>query len=264
MDALIGRIWGRLQAYFSGPTLAVFGPIFIHYLVFIFWSSLGLYLTYDRKQGLYPEKKIQPNARTMHKADLIKCLKSIAVNHLLWVWLPGLLSYYALVKRPSLLATRRSLPTAAKLFYETIICFLFQEVGFYWTHRWLHSPWLYGRIHKQHHEFTSPISINAEYAHPLEFVLSNVFPAILGPLVLKTHTFTNCVYTGLGMMLTCTQHSGYTSRFLPWPFSANFHDYHHSHFNSNFGTLGLCDSLFGTARPVTYSKEQQKRLQDSV
>lgn len=260
VDKFIVRLWEHLQSKYSGATLSVFAPVIIHYVTFLFWSSLGLYLTYDRKQGLFPDNKIQPGARTMNREDLIRCVKSIAFNHLLWVWIPAVVSYRAILKRPRLSTSSRPVPSALRIGLELVGCFLAQEVAFYFSHRMLHSPYLYGKIHKQHHEFTAPTSINAEYAHPLEFLLSNLLPAVLGPLLMRSHTITNCSYTLLGISLTCTQHSGYTSRFLPWPFRANFHDYHHSHFTCNFGTLGLCDSLFGTAsKHLTYSKEQRQQ-----
>jgi len=29
-----------------------------------------------------------------------------------------------------------------------------EDTGFYWVHRWLHTPWAYAKIHKVHHEYT--------------------------------------------------------------------------------------------------------------
>lgn len=50
---------------------------------------------------------------------------------------------------------------------------IWQEITFYYSHRWLHTPSMYGRVHKLHHQFTAPIGAAAEYAEPLEFIVSN-------------------------------------------------------------------------------------------
>lgn len=55
-----------------------------------------------------------------------------------------------------------------------------REITFYYSHRLLHHPYLYKRIHKKHHTWISPIAIAAAYCHPLEHVVSNVIPIALG------------------------------------------------------------------------------------
>jgi sterol desaturase/sphingolipid hydroxylase (fatty acid hydroxylase superfamily) len=52
------------------------------------------------------------------------------------------------------------------LMYWIVNRFLVNDFLFYWAHRALHHPKLYGRIHKQHHLFKQTIGIAAEFAHP--------------------------------------------------------------------------------------------------
>uniref|UniRef100_A0A1I8J2R8 Fatty acid hydroxylase domain-containing protein n=1 Tax=Macrostomum lignano TaxID=282301 RepID=A0A1I8J2R8_9PLAT len=59
------------------------------------------------------------------------------------------------------------------------------KILFYYCHRWLHSPSLYKRVHKLHHEWQAPVAAVAMYAHPVEFLLSNLLPVMAGPLLLN-------------------------------------------------------------------------------
>ena len=48
--------------------------------------------------------------------------------------------------------------------------------------RLFHHPLIYKYIHKKHHEWTSPIGIVADYAHPIEHVVSNITPMYIGKI----------------------------------------------------------------------------------
>ena len=90
--------------------------------------------------------------------------------------------------------------------------------------RLFHHPRLYRYIHKIHHEWTAPIGIVAIYAHPLEHLLSNMWPVILGPLVMGSHIATAWMWYSLALMTTINTHSGYHLPFMPSP---EAHDFHH-------------------------------------
>ncbi len=46
--------------------------------------------------------------------------------------------------------------------------------------RLLHHPRLYKYVHKRHHEWTAPIGWVAVYAHPVEHIISNMLPPVMG------------------------------------------------------------------------------------
>lgn len=73
-----------------------------------------------------------------------------------------------------------SLPGTLELIWQISFCMVCEDTCFYWGHRLLHHPKLYSKIHKKHHEFYSTVSFAAEYAHPLEFCLTNVLPSFVG------------------------------------------------------------------------------------
>lgn len=119
-----------------------------------------------------------------------------------------------------------------------------EEIGFYYAHRMFHeSTFLYKTFHKQHHEYTAPIGISARYAHPVEDVLANVLPVFMGPLVTGSPLVFWWIWLLIGLASTVTSHSGYHLPFMP---SGEFHDFHHLAFNTNYGALGLLDSLHFT------------------
>jgi methylsterol monooxygenase len=151
------------------------------------------------------------------------------------------------------------LPSGRECFFNMIGMIVFNEVTFFYGHWALHQKVfginLYARIHKQHHEFTSPVGLVASYCHPIEMLLSNAMPLTFGAIIFRVHGFQVMVWTAFAVFGTQFHHSGYR---LPWLFGVehqpNFHDYHHEKFNCCFGNVGVLDKLHGT------DKEYQEHM----
>ncbi|CAJ0944109.1 unnamed protein product, partial [Mesorhabditis belari] len=135
----------------------------------------------------------------------------------------------------------REVPSWLTIIRDMILAIFVEEFGFYYTHRLLHQPFFYKRIHKIHHRWTAPISITSVYCHPLEHALSNLTPVLLGPTLVGAHVVTFWIWFTVAVTSTTISHCGYD--FLSW---APQHDYHHAAFNENFGVLGLLDTIHGT------------------
>lgn len=117
---------------------------------------------------------------------------------------------------------------------------------------------LYTRIHKIHHEFRAPIAMAAIYAHPLEFLVSNLVSIEIGPrkhsmntgliflVVCHSHLLVNMAWFTIATVGTISHHSGYQRFWQIGGLDPHFHDYHHYSFIWNFGTLGILDRLHGT------------------
>jgi sterol desaturase/sphingolipid hydroxylase (fatty acid hydroxylase superfamily) len=114
------------------------------------------------------------------------------------------------------------------------------EVGFYASHRLLHTRALYKAVHAKHHEFSAPFALAAVHAHPLEHLVSNVAPISLGPLLLRSHPATAAAWACIAIFSTCGAHCGYS---IPWLTRSPFHDHHHAVFTENFGVLGAVIGL---------------------
>jgi sterol desaturase/sphingolipid hydroxylase (fatty acid hydroxylase superfamily) len=122
---------------------------------------------------------------------------------------------------------------------------LVAEAAFYVVHGLLHySSFLYQTIHRVHHRFPAPTAMACVYAHPLEFVVGNVFPVFLGPILTNAHPATCYLWFALAMLGTCKGHCGYRLFGVCDP-----HEDHHRWYRYNYGAMGLLDPLLGTTPP---------------
>lgn len=63
--------------------------------------------------------------------------------------------------------------------------FLFLDLLFYWSHRLCHVPWVYVRVHKQHHEFHESVGFAHSYAGLVEGFFVNGAPMIAALVALR-------------------------------------------------------------------------------
>ncbi len=81
-----------------------------------------------------------------------------------------------------------SFPSYFEIIWQYLFCLVVNDTLFYWSHRMLHHPAIYSKVHKIHHEYVNSIALCAEYAHPFEYIFGNVIPSAAGFTILGTRT----------------------------------------------------------------------------
>jgi len=129
-----------------------------------------------------------------------------------------------------------SLPDSKVLLLTMIFCTLCETFVTTTTHAILHHPRLYPHIHKIHHEHVTTVCISTEYAHPIEYIVGNIIPISVGPMLLgkHIHLYTMMLFFGFRILMAAEDHSGYsfswsTSRLMPFMTDPDYHNFHHSH-----------------------------------
>ena len=119
-------------------------------------------------------------------------------------------------------------------------CGLIVDFWFYWTHRAIHHPLVYKHIHKFHHRFKAPTAVASMYANPIEFAIGNLLGVVFGPYLTGAHPYTAYFWVVNALWSTGGSHSGYLF------FDCETHDWHHEHFDYQFGVMGMWDAICGT------------------
>lgn len=235
---------------FTDTTVAILGLFAIVHSVY--WIVGGYFLLVDftgRPKWMH-KYKTQPGKNEPVDFGRVKeVFMIISLNQ--FVAVPFTIGYLYLLKWIGC-DFSRTMPSIFELIRDLIVCMFVEEIGFYYTHRILHLPFLYKTVHKRHHSWTAPIGVTAAYAHPFEFFFSNLIPLAVGPMLCLSNIITVWVWWAVATIVTIIHHSGYHLPLLPSP---EFHDFHHLRFTGNYGVLGILDWFHATDREFRKSKQ---------
>jgi len=157
----------------------------------------------------------------------------------------------------------KEIPSWSVILPQLLFFLWMEDFTLYWSHRALHTKWLYAKIHKVHHEYKAPWSCLALYSHPLEIIFGNVLPSISGPILIQSHIMVSMLWFAIRIIITLDVHSGYSfpwslEHWLPIYAGPHHHGTHHEKFIGNYSSsLVYLDWLLGT-RTQDYADRRPK------
>ncbi|MGV3624174.1 MAG: sterol desaturase family protein, partial [Archangium sp.] len=128
---------------------------------------------------------------------------------------------------------------------------LVHDTFFYWSHRLLHHPALFARVHSVHHRSHTPSPFSALAFHPAEAVLQGIWAIPLFFLPIPTAVW--LAFALAAITINVVGHCGV--EVVPrrirerwsWLNFTTTHDLHHQRVRGNYGLyLSLWDRVMGT------------------
>ena len=142
---------------------------------------------------------------------------------------------------------------------SVLLYLLAHDAWFYWTHRWMHLPALFRRVHAVHHASRPPTAWAAMSFAPAEALTGAVvIPALV--LLIPIHVAALGAVLAIMTVMGVTNHMGW--EIFPrwtrgWLISASHHQRHHERYRSNYGLyFRLWDRLCGTDAGVAELRER--------
>jgi sterol desaturase/sphingolipid hydroxylase (fatty acid hydroxylase superfamily) len=146
-----------------------------------------------------------------------------------------------------------------------VLIIVAHDAYFYWTHRWMHEPKVFRRLHRTHHLSAAPTQWAAySFSVGEAFMQAGFLPLFL--LAVPTHESTLFIWMAHQVMRNVAGHCGVelepktwlASWWGRWFTTTLHHDMHHEYGRFNYGLyFAWWDRWCGTEHP-----EYRKRLAD--
>jgi lathosterol oxidase len=136
------------------------------------------------------------------------------------------------------------------------VMLVLHDTLFYWTHRAMHTRWLFGLMHRVHHQSVHPTAFAAYSFHPTEALAEAlIVTAII--YIVPTHPLAFLIFQTISTAYNVYGHCG--REFFPegtathplgrWLNTSTAHALHHGQGRHNYGLyFSVWDRLMGTAR----------------
>ncbi|KAI3637746.1 hypothetical protein MIR68_004395 [Amoeboaphelidium protococcarum] len=242
----LDALWSRIaDKYFDDSNdqflLMVVGGFSVTSLAY--WVAAAVYTALEFWPGA-SQYKLQPERKTSWQD-----IKSAAVNVLrnqLVVNLPLTILYWLVMTRVDW-SLSQPFPTVWRLILNILVIATVDEVLLYFFHRLCHTQQFW-RFHKIHHQFKSPTGTAAVSAHPVEHLLVNTLPMLVGPMIMRSHFALVIIWICAAQIAAIHAHCGHKYPSMDTP---ALHDMHHRVGYCNYGPFGVLDRLFGTYKQPT-------------
>jgi sterol desaturase/sphingolipid hydroxylase (fatty acid hydroxylase superfamily) len=134
-----------------------------------------------------------------------------------------------------------------------VIVYMWGDAHFYFTHRLLHSTWLYKNVHKEHHESFNPTPFSGLSMHWFESMVYFSSAPLLAMAGVPLWLF-RLMAKGL-IVFPLEGHVGYGT----WAVESSYNHYiHHAKFDYNYGSSPLWDHVLGTDYKIAKMKKKAK------
>jgi 4-alpha-methyl-delta7-sterol-4alpha-methyl oxidase len=265
VPAALHAMWPQLVRLCGGTSFGamVWGTLVLHVAVWLVVNTYYAAIYYWRPRAIERYKIAsrpwpwhgEPADAAAFWARTRRTVAQIVFNNLV-LSLPLAAASASLNKQHNSIALE-DWPSTATFVWQIALFTVVEDTVFYWSHRTLHTPWLYRKVHAQHHAYKDTVSWAAEDAAPLEFVLGNLLPFIAGPQLVRPHMAVMYAWLLLRIWATHEGHSGYchpTSIWLVLPFAGRGrdHELHHAKVRGNYGSsFAFWDRWMGTEIDAT-------------
>ena len=220
----------------------------VRYLIFS-GAAFLLFYVIKKKDWLY--LKIQqkwPSAKNI-STEIKYSLLSIAIfallkTFLIWAYLQGWTQ----------MTTDFSEIGWGPFIIGTIGLIFLHDTWFYWTHRLMHHPKIFKRVHKIHHLSHNPTPWAAFSFHPIEAVIEFGFLP-LAVFLFPVHIYTILIVGLYQITFNVIGHLGYElfpkgftkGRISKWLNTSTHHNMHHKLYQCNYGLyFNIWDRIMGT------------------
>jgi len=140
---------------------------------------------------------------------------------------------------------------------------LLHDTFFYWLHRFMHTPLLFKRMHRVHHQSIYPTAFAAYSFHPYE-ALGEALIVTAIVYILPVHALAFLIFQSVSTAYNVYGHCG--REFYPqsmavhwlgrWLNTSTLHAHHHLRARNNYGLyFTFWDRLMGTLEPAAASRK---------
>lgn len=256
------------QAFYFSPYVPLISNL-VRYLIF---AGLAFLIVYKLFSNEFYKNKIQ--SRFAQKKDFLREIKHSIFSTLVFGIIGFGFIYSSLGEYSQIYATMSDFP----LWWLPVSGFLvlvIQDTYFYWMHKTIHSPKLFKRIHRIHHQSINPSPWAAYSFHFVEAILEAVIiPITL--FIIPVHPFVILAVTFISFWFSVYGHLGFeiTPKWFRNSFlfeimnTSVYHNLHHAKFKGNYGLyFRFWDRIMNTENP-DYVKEfdriQENRFEKNV
>lgn len=141
-------------------------------------------------------------------------------------------------------------------FLSVVLMILFHDMYFYWTHRLLHLPGWYQKVHRIHHLSSNPSPFTSLSFHPIESVIQAIVLPLM-VIVIPAHPFAIFIFLVYMVYKNVRGHTGFefttsVHRENKWNKVHSYsidHNLHHQDGRGNYGLyFTIWDRIMRTLR----------------